>query len=1401
MDPCFLLKVCLLFNSARIFTNLLDHIYLIAEPPGEPYYIARIMEFVYKPEDEPSPKHHNREGNEKDNMDSSSVKRRRITKSVRLSRKSVASKTFAENYMVRVNWFYRPKDISKKSNDSRLLFVTMNSDLCPIASIRGKCTVRHKDHISNIELYQKEPNCFWFDKLFDRYIISLFDVVPTEKIINIPPKAQKVLCERFRFAIVEAGRAKDLCAAPKNCVKCAQWCSPDDSVQCAHCLNYYHMLCVDPPLERKPSRGFGWSCAPCSGARERKLLENRGIESNRMDLKLSANPTESVPMFSSSSTLSSNPNSNPNSGDSSSGSSPPVMTRSEQLEAAFDGRSKSHKLTLEQKRQLKLWPFRYLGVHAKIEDVLDMDDRIYPRAASRLGNRHQANIPNWPGCPVVYYEPEKPEKKSRRSKSNTRREPPKVTSNLTLESGESDPKITELLRLDKKNRPPWLQERPAGYIERGSDETSTLMWDMPKTEVYTADFKDIKKDQFDMFLKDVASPIAESIGVAAYTPNFIDACLKAYMDCGYNGEAATATIKVLTRKTLKEPTLTPLEVARFEEGVRKYGSELHEVYKVVKTKKPADIVRFYYLWKKTPNGHQIWDNYEGRRHKMKPQYARSEGELVDGVADSSDDSKFDLQKAAEQHRTFTCKHCHTTKSDDWQRAPGYPVAGDADPIIALCTRCASLWRRYATVWEEPEEVMKKLTHRGGGGAKRKIEEELVKDAQAILDEHEKELEREKIRKKPKVESKVTKTKILVKEPIPAPVSRSAKRSSTLSTSSDSSLSPLSSGSSGSNISEWGDLAKPNTRIIKLDSSKSSPMQKTVVPKTAPKNSTKPLKPGVQSAQDTLVIPVKKTRKSSTTRAKPGPKSAQKSEGSSALAKENVEEPPVMLKISTLKRELDFDSSKLSDIKDVELGKEVIGMETNNSSEFKSKGTKIGKSVKSPVDSARMNISNGVKVESPQTPVKPRTKQKQLELQENASEIPNTKIALDPNMARPCAICMTADPVSEQVKCHNCGVNVHKECYGLASTTAHTKWYCDACCNDEDPKINTLYGCVLCPVREQNHDAAIFGESSARPDAVKRTFGDNWAHVKCALWISNLVFGDVDKMQPIEGIGAIPGQGSVSCKICTVKSGICVPCPHCGCNFHVSCAEKANYLFRIELEVSKDHLTPAFEFNGSRVTAKPIILCKNAPIKANMHKTFEMDQKTGKTLLQLYIQTYKRSFSMLTGAQKRASLYSFKECEQSETYKPIDEPSMINEHYPQVKKDNVLTCAECCTKSSPIWWEHGNGTSVCHVCYWKSKDEERYEKFYDTPKLSVIRPVPASLKSTRPVSSTELFRSSKYTTLSLPNTISSSSIDTAFLDSKTGKANLKAIMKPITEPENEEMNSVTRKMSLHDIIAS
>lgn len=154
--------------------------YLVCEPPGEPYYLARIMEFL------PS----------KDNPDG-----------------PIES--------IRVNWYYRPRDIHRNVPDLRVVFASMHSDTCPLSSLRGKCQIKHQSEITNLDEYRKTKDCFWFEKMYDRYIQRYYDVIPTSTVINVPQHVKKVLDERWKYVLVELGRRKDLTSAVKTCKKCS----------------------------------------------------------------------------------------------------------------------------------------------------------------------------------------------------------------------------------------------------------------------------------------------------------------------------------------------------------------------------------------------------------------------------------------------------------------------------------------------------------------------------------------------------------------------------------------------------------------------------------------------------------------------------------------------------------------------------------------------------------------------------------------------------------------------------------------------------------------------------------------------------------------------------------------------------------------------------------------------------------------------------------------------------------------------------------------------------------------------------------------------------------------------------------------------------------------------------
>ncbi|KAJ0121333.1 hypothetical protein J7T55_008497 [Diaporthe amygdali] len=649
-----------------------DHVYLICEPPGEPYYIARIMEFLHSKNDASRP------------VDS-----------------------------IRVNWFYRPKDIGRKAQDTRMLFATMHSDICPLNSLRGKCEVRHKAEIPNAEEYRRNPDCFWWDKMYDRYIQKNYEAIPTSQIINVPERVKKVLDERWKYILVEQGRGKELTSAVKSCKRCSGYCASADSVDCGFCKNTYHMQCVRPPLQKKPARGFGWACGPCNLAQERKLealnaphLHDSGSHAEDEEL-LEEEEEEDPAQANTNRTSPSVEHDHP----------PP---------------------TAEQIYQASLWPFRYLGMHCKIEDALDYDDRIYPRASSRLGPRHQATVGNWPGRAVQFVKPLEIKKTGRKD-------------------GRHSKEIQALLEKDKREReqrPKWVQDEPfSGFVPRGLDFpeddpscTSTCLW-KPAEDADGGPVKDADNDIIiseagvDDYMNKARS-MSKELGLPDRCTNLEDIARDLLYKNNYDAEESLRQLVKTDKSLFKEPDLTASEQKKFEEAVAKFGSELQSVKRYVKTVPHKWIVRHYYKWKKTPQGKKIWGNHPQRKGKKEIKRAQAEAsKAADEVADDHDDSAFDTVKAKDKKKNFTCKFCNTKSSRQWRRAPNVSSAVVTENggknkekgtqyVVALCRRCAELWRRYAIQWEDLDEAAKKVAASGGRSWKRKIDEELYKELQA-----------------------------------------------------------------------------------------------------------------------------------------------------------------------------------------------------------------------------------------------------------------------------------------------------------------------------------------------------------------------------------------------------------------------------------------------------------------------------------------------------------------------------------------------------------------------------------------------------------------------------------------------------------------------------------------------
>jgi hypothetical protein len=102
------------------------------------------------------------------------------------------------------------------------------------------------------------------------------------------------------------------------------------------------MNCVRPPLLKKPSRGFAWACGPCSRAQEKKLEARRtpalGAAGEDADEEEPLDEEEEEA-----------------SGD----------TNAETPDA--EGHVDAHPGTQAEIALAKMWPMRYLGIHARVE--------------------------------------------------------------------------------------------------------------------------------------------------------------------------------------------------------------------------------------------------------------------------------------------------------------------------------------------------------------------------------------------------------------------------------------------------------------------------------------------------------------------------------------------------------------------------------------------------------------------------------------------------------------------------------------------------------------------------------------------------------------------------------------------------------------------------------------------------------------------------------------------------------------------------------------------------------------------------------------------------------------------------------------------------------------------------
>lgn len=473
------------------------------------------------------------------------------------------------------------------------------------------------------------------------------------------------------------------------------------------------MTCVRPPIVKKPTRGFAWSCGSCTKAQELRLEQRHatvlaGPEKEPEDDLIEEEEDENAAN---------------------------AVMKKENIDILEDLPGAQAEIA-----RAKMWPWRYLGLHARVEDVLQYDDRaIYPRASSRTGARYQANVPFWYGQAVELVRPIDVKRKQVKG-ANTKKDA-KLSKDILA--------ALEAEKTERAKRPKWVQDEPAGYVARGEDYdesdpncTAARIFIMPQEQslsgfaAVNSNSSSIEKT-VDAYMGTVKRYFKnEPMGITHNSTNLLDTALITLQQQNFNPDASLKLLKgIHGPKEIGDPVLSKEELRRFEDGVSKFGSELRLVRKNVKTRPYGEIVRFYYNWKKTKKGKEIWGHYDGRRGTKK----KAETSWTE-LADEEDDSAFDNDKITTMKRHFQCKFCLTMTSRQWRRAPniapGATVAIDLKTsskdksnqlVVALCQRCAVLWRRYAMKWEDPEEIAKAMMQTGVRAWKRRTDEDLLRE--------------------------------------------------------------------------------------------------------------------------------------------------------------------------------------------------------------------------------------------------------------------------------------------------------------------------------------------------------------------------------------------------------------------------------------------------------------------------------------------------------------------------------------------------------------------------------------------------------------------------------------------------------------------------------------------------
>lgn len=472
---------------------------------------------------------------------------------------------------------------------------------------------------SPVELPSANPlvpiysDSFYYEQLYDRFTQRFYDVVPIESVRTLPADVLNSL-RAFDFLVTDAGKGTDF-TSKEVCATCSAGAIPTDSVQCVDCTRTFHMRCLDPPLARKPGKGFAWTCVQCQ-AKKQTLFSGSVLAAGTPD--------------------------------------PSPKTKGKP--AASEAKPQAPKVLARDKSKRKpLWPFRYVGDYARFHEVLgglfellwptaeryvvspmttsqlptegaDDDTVIYPRAQSRIGRKYQADLPDVGGTtksiPIPDEETSTIVVPTPTAPSNT-----EGADNMDEDtaSGHVSPPNASTGEYRHKGRIPLWRKRLM-MQEEAKDSGEADSRQHPMLELVFSVPEETPEAEVENFIEETNTRFAGPNRI-----DYVDRSMTELHRTNYDVEAATQVTKSLKPSDIDLADWSAEDVRIFEEGVVKYGHDLfgigkevgfcvgssHESPFVVEltkcpqlpTKRRRDIVKFFYHWKKSLRYVEVYSQY------------------------------------------------------------------------------------------------------------------------------------------------------------------------------------------------------------------------------------------------------------------------------------------------------------------------------------------------------------------------------------------------------------------------------------------------------------------------------------------------------------------------------------------------------------------------------------------------------------------------------------------------------------------------------------------------------------------------------------------------------------------------------------------------------------------------